>query len=214
MFRFNKILLFLNVAFIAVIITVGIVNAWTNPSGAPPAGGGALYYSGGNVGIGTASPISLLTVGTGTNTYPATPAGSYGAITLNGGSLVRFVMDDGTGNFTQYLNAYYDSASAAHKYAVTAPANRFVMSSGQYTFYVATSGTVGNTITWKTALSIDINGTSTVGGNLIVSGNSNTCTKVAYTYPGTVSCPQYYYVSTIGTPTQSGTIICCKVDNP
>ncbi len=36
--------------------------AWTNPSANPPSGGGALYYSGGNVGIGTTGPNSKLEV--------------------------------------------------------------------------------------------------------------------------------------------------------
>ena len=62
---------------------------------------------------------------------------------------------------------------------------------------------------------IDTNGNVTVAGNLTVSGStSNTCTKVAYSYPTTTSCPQYYYVTTIADPTQTGDMICCKVDNP
>lgn len=104
MSSFNKILLFLNILVLALIVMVAVVYAWTNPTGNPPSGGGAVSYSGGN---------------------------------------------------------------------------------------------------------------TTITGNLTVTGSaSNTCTKVAYTYPGTVSCPQYYYINTIGTPTQSGDIICCKVGNP
>ena len=58
-------------------------------------------------------------------------------------------------------------------------------------------------------------GNTTISSNLTVTGSaSNTCTKVVYSYPGTVSCPQYYYVTTISNPTETGDMICCKVDNP
>lgn len=123
----------------------------------------------GNVGIGTTSPKQKLDVngdvniGTGTNTYPTTPAGTVGSITLNGGSLLRAVMNDGTGNYTEYLNSYYDSAAAAHKYQQSAQANRFVTSAGTYAFYVAPSGTAGNNITWTTGLYIDNTGRVGVG---------------------------------------------------
>ncbi|MBI5306156.1 LamG domain-containing protein [Candidatus Wolfebacteria bacterium] len=51
-----------------------LVMAWTNPSQSPPSGGGALYYSNGNIGIGTTTPNSKLTVQgdlkiTGTSTF-------------------------------------------------------------------------------------------------------------------------------------------------
>jgi len=39
-----------------------LVWGWTSPTGAPPTGGGALYYSGGNVGIGTTGPGNKLAV--------------------------------------------------------------------------------------------------------------------------------------------------------
>ena len=68
MVKSNKILLFFNVAVIiaivAIITAIG-VKAWTNPTDNPTAGGGALYYSGGNVGIGTTEPSATLEV-TGT----------------------------------------------------------------------------------------------------------------------------------------------------
>ena len=35
-----------------------LVWGWTSPSANPPSGGGALYYSGGNVGIGTTTPTT------------------------------------------------------------------------------------------------------------------------------------------------------------
>ena len=49
--------------FFSIIIgltVAGIVYAWTNPTANPPSGGGALYYSNGNVGIGTAAPTVKL----------------------------------------------------------------------------------------------------------------------------------------------------------
>lgn len=58
-------------------------------------------------------------------------------------------------------------------------------------------------------------GNTTIGSNLTVTGNtSNTCTKVAYSYPGTTSCPAYYFVTTIADPTETGDMVCCKIDNP
>lgn len=47
---------------IAGILIAITVKAWTNPSQNPPGGGGALYYSNGNVGIGTTTPDYPLTV--------------------------------------------------------------------------------------------------------------------------------------------------------
>ena len=46
---------------IAGLIVAGVAFAWTNPTGAPPTGSGAITVSSaGNVGIGTASPTNKL----------------------------------------------------------------------------------------------------------------------------------------------------------
>jgi hypothetical protein len=119
-----------------------------------------------NFGIGTSSPISKLTIGSGTNTYPTTPSSNSSAeITLNAASLVRLVMNDGTGNFQQYLNSYYDLTSATHKYTTAGvQANRFSISAGTFGFYVApTSVSAGDTITWTTGLCIDNSGNVGIG---------------------------------------------------
>jgi hypothetical protein len=130
----------------------------------------ALLQNSGDIGIGTSSPISRLTIGTGVNIYPSTPVdGSYTAITLNGGSLARLVMNDGTGNFNQYLNSYYDGTAAVHKYtAASVQANKFTTSAGTYAFYVApTSTSAGQTIAWTLGLYIDNSGNVTVpSGNV------------------------------------------------
>ena len=57
-----KILFPILTSIIVGLLIAVLVNAWTNPSQAPSGGGGALYYSGGNVGIGTAAPGYTLTV--------------------------------------------------------------------------------------------------------------------------------------------------------
>jgi hypothetical protein len=122
--------------------------------------------SNGNVGIRTSSPVSTLTIGSGGNTYPTTPSGAGIAdITLNSSSLARLVMNDGTGNFQQYLNSYYDATAVAHKYTAAAvPANRFTTSAGTYAFYVApTSVNAGDNITWTTGLGIDNSGNVGIG---------------------------------------------------
>ncbi len=66
MSKLNKILLFVNAVVIAVIVIVivivAVVNAWTSPSANPPTGGGVVYYSGSNVGIGTTTPAYKLDV--------------------------------------------------------------------------------------------------------------------------------------------------------
>jgi len=51
--------------FLSIIISLAVAAiafAWTNPTANPPGGGGALYYSGGNVGIGTTEPGAKLHV--------------------------------------------------------------------------------------------------------------------------------------------------------
>jgi hypothetical protein len=62
----NKIkILFIALCFIIIGAGIAIfiqVSAWTNPSQSPSGGGGALYYSNGNVGIGTTAPNSKLEV--------------------------------------------------------------------------------------------------------------------------------------------------------
>ncbi len=55
----------LKTLFLSIIIALAVAAiafAWTNPSGNPPSGGGALYYSGGSVGIGTTEPAEKLEV--------------------------------------------------------------------------------------------------------------------------------------------------------
>lgn len=46
----------------AIIFTLQTAAGWTNPNANPPGAPGALYYSSGNVGVGTSNPTSTLSV--------------------------------------------------------------------------------------------------------------------------------------------------------
>jgi len=60
------------------IALVGVTRAWTAPSAAPPGGSPVINYSGGNVGIGTASPVGKLDVSYvgGTSNFGSTAGGN------------------------------------------------------------------------------------------------------------------------------------------
>jgi hypothetical protein len=58
----SKVLFPILTSVIAGLLVAGLAFAWTNPTANPPGGGGALYYSAGNVGIGTTGPLEQLHV--------------------------------------------------------------------------------------------------------------------------------------------------------
>lgn len=61
----NKYLLISAVSVSILAVAIYVANAWTNPTAAPPGGGGVLFHSGGNVGIGTTAPGARLDVAAG-----------------------------------------------------------------------------------------------------------------------------------------------------
>jgi len=79
--------------------------------------------------------------------------------------------------------------------------------------YINTNNNVGIGTASPTAR-LDVSGNAQIGGALTVTGNSNICTLVSYTSSsGVTNCPSGYYVW----PSQaltSGTMLCCKVNNP
>lgn len=125
-----------------------------------------FVWSGGNVGIGTITPVSqfqvygsweVLAFGNGTKTYPSTPAVGQGNIIGKSSTAdYRIALQDGAGRVNHYWNAYYDTTAATHKYQVSSEAaSRFAMSAGLFGLYVAPSGTAWSGITWTTAVYIN-----------------------------------------------------------
>lgn len=94
---------------------------------------------------------------------------------------------DGTGNVTQFAIPYGNSSSI----------NTGMFMRGRYG---------GAWTSWVKVI------TSDTSGNVTFTGNTNLCHLVSYS-GGTTSCPAGYYTWT-GTALASGTMLCCKVDNP
>ncbi len=85
------------ISFLFALLLTRLVWGWTNPTANPPSGAGALYYSGGNVGIGTVSPDGKLDVmntisglTTGLRLYGVHSPGVYA------GGVIDSYDDDGT----------------------------------------------------------------------------------------------------------------------
>ncbi|MFA5099161.1 MAG: hypothetical protein WC461_03065 [Candidatus Paceibacterota bacterium] len=128
MSKLNKILLFSNVAIgliiIAAISFIAVANAWTSPFAAPPAGGGTLISSSGNIGIGVSPATKLDVAGDIKTTGKIIGAGSattYGAITIQGEkgswSGIQFKNSGGTNAGTLMIRndgyqGFYNSADS------------------------------------------------------------------------------------------------------
>jgi hypothetical protein len=116
---------------------------------------GALNVSG-NLGLG----VTLSNWG-GSQKALETQAGSLAALSNSLFDLVQNAFNSGSG----YI------------YKTTAPSSVYRQTSGQHQWYTASSGTIGNSITFTQAMTLDGNGylgigTTTPGAKLVVSGGS------------------------------------------
>jgi hypothetical protein len=120
-----------------------------------------------------------------TNTFTVDSAGNLGlgvtpsawtdykAIQLGGGSLSSY-SDNNYIELNQ--NVYY--ASGSYKYVNTGFASKYQQNTGTHQWYVAASGTAGNTISFTQAMTLDasgnwmIGGTTAIGRATIVGGSS------------------------------------------
>jgi hypothetical protein len=113
--------------------------------------GSNIYYSGGNVGIGSA------------------PSAWSGFTALDIGSQSS-LWSIGSGNGTSYYsnNLYYNGSARIYK--TTGGASEYTQSSGQHQFYVAASGTAGNSVSLSEAMRIDSSQNATFTKNVTTNG--------------------------------------------
>lgn len=89
---------------------------------------------------------------------------TYDAIQLGGvGSLYAFAAVSAGGNIHLSHNTWRKGAGGVDTYLVTDQATKYLQSSGTHTFSVAASGTAGTSISWTTALTIDVLGNVGIG---------------------------------------------------
>jgi len=92
----SKLLFIFLSSIVAGLLIAIAVTAWTNPIGNPTSGGGALYYSGGNVGIGTTNPGAKLEVAGQVKITGGTPAAGK-VLTSDGVGLASWESPTGGG---------------------------------------------------------------------------------------------------------------------
>ena len=101
-----KVLIFSPIIALAV---AAIAFAWTNPTANPPGGGGALYYSDGNVGIGTTGPGATLSVhGTRSSTVSTTTAVSK----IGGGDVFLYTNAMNSDPWSVWMQVFNDAGSS------------------------------------------------------------------------------------------------------
>ncbi len=105
-------ILFIFSCLILAVSFATVVFGWTSPSSAPGAGGGVLYYSGGNVGIGTTTPQYILDVNGNARVTSALKFGLGNSSYISGDSVNSWMgfNPGGTGGYaTQYQ--FFDSGN-------------------------------------------------------------------------------------------------------
>ena len=119
-------------------------------------------------------PISATAVKAGSVGIGVTPSPWAGLIPLQIGKRGYMYGDGGASETGIGVNAYY---SGGWKYMETSPASRLIFDNGgsiPFTFQYAPSGTAGDPIAWKTAMTLDANGNCGLGvtpsSRLTVSG--------------------------------------------
>ena len=141
-------------------------------------------------------------------------------VTPSGWSLLKAIQVVGNASFAGYSNRLYTVANAYFdgtnwKYIATDYANFYAQQTGQHQWYIAPSGTAGNTVTFTQAMTLDTSGNllvgtttgTTSGGYYFAVGSSSSFDTghATGTASGTTFQRYTYAGSVIGSISQSGT---------
>ena len=127
----------------------------------PDATGTVLAAPAGAVTISSSAPSNSLTVdGSGNVGIGVTPSAWTRKALQIGDAAAAYVANGSGGATVIATNMFFDGAN---KYATTAAAARYSVGSGNHEWYIAPSGTAGNSISFTQAMTLDANGDLAIG---------------------------------------------------